>query len=152
MDTQIAERFGLGAPDQISFAVADLDEAVPRYERLFGHFDTADVTLDDVLCGDGQQTVELRLGFAHPGAIEIELVEVVRGDGHPMTSFLADKGEGVHHVRFPVPSVDATRAAMEAAGFTTTFAGGDAATVQFAYLQAAEILGGTSIELITRME
>jgi hypothetical protein len=48
MDTpaEMAERFGLGAIDQISFVVADLEEAIGRYQLLFGPFWTTTVTMD----------------------------------------------------------------------------------------------------------
>jgi catechol 2,3-dioxygenase-like lactoylglutathione lyase family enzyme len=146
-DTQaLAERFGLGAPDQISFAVSDVDDAAARYARVFGPFSVMEAPLPEIRYRGVASEASLKLAFAQCGPLEIELVEVVSGD-HPATAHLAEKGEGFHHVRFPVTDLVATQAAMEAEGFTTTFSGGSNG-VLFAYLEAPEILGGTQVELI----
>ena len=143
---EVAGRFGLGAPDQISFPVADVEEAAARYSQVFGPFDVFEVSMPDITFGGKPSKVTLKLGFAHCGPWEIELVEVVSGD-HPATAHLVARGESIHHVRFPVGDLATVQREMEDAGFVTTFAGMSAGTA-FAYLEAPEILGATSIELI----
>ncbi len=142
----VAGRFGLGPIDQISFAVADLDEAAPRYAALFGgQFDVMDVEMPDIFVRGQPASVHLRLGFGKTGPIEVELVQVVAGE-YPIKDFLAAHGEGFHHVRFPVPDLKATQAAMEAQGYTVTLEGASA-EVLFAYLESPDLAGGT-VELI----
>jgi methylmalonyl-CoA/ethylmalonyl-CoA epimerase len=142
----LGERFGLREMDQISFPVADVDEAVSRYERVFGPFVVTEVPAMPITFHGKPSSMTLKLGFGHSGPIEVELVEVQAGD-HPAVEHLATKGESIHHVRFPVDDLDSTQVAMEADGWVTTLAGG-AGDVKFAYLEAPAVLGGTSIELI----
>jgi len=146
MDTlaEAAERFGLGAIDQISFVVADLEEAIDRYQVLFGPFWTTTVTMN-VTYRHQPSSVTLNLGFGKSGPLEVELVQVVEGES-PSADYLAAHGEGLHHVRFPVDDLKATQAAMEQQNFVTTFEGGEGG-VLFAYLDPPD-LGTTFLELI----
>ncbi|HLG68346.1 MAG TPA: VOC family protein [Acidimicrobiales bacterium] len=141
-----AERFGLGAIDQVSYAVADVEEAARRYGAIFGHFEVAQVPPMAVTYRGRPATVALRLGFARSGPVEIELVEVLEGEC-PARDHLLAHGEGVHHVRFPVSDLAATRAAMEADRWVTTFAG-ESGEVSFAYLEPPGGTAGPVIELI----
>ncbi len=142
----LAGRFGLGPIDQISFAVADVDEAVPRYAALFGgEFQVVDTDLLDVLVDGRPESVSLRLGFGRTGAIEVELVQVVSGE-YPVKDHLARRGESFHHVRFPVSDLRATQLAMQAEGYTVTLEGATGG-ILFAYLTSVDLAGGT-VELI----
>ena len=146
VDTSSVQRFGLGPIDQISFAVASVDEAVPRYTAMFGGpFVVVDVPGLDVVCDGRPGTTSLRLAFGRTGDMEVELVEVVSGDW-PTIGWLEEHGEGLHHVRYPVPELQATRTEMEAAGFTLRLAGGTGG-VSFAYLESP-LLNGMTVELI----
>ena len=148
MDTssQVAERYGLGAIDQISFAVADTEEAARRYESIFGPFQVVDVPAMDITYHGHPSSVTLKLGFGRSGPLEIELVQVIDGEG-PAKDHVLAHGEGFHHVRFPISDLKATQAAMEQEGWTTTFAG-EASGVSFAYLEPPPGLVSTVIELI----
>ena len=146
IETEVGQRFGLGPIDQISFAVADVDEAVPRYTAMFGGpFNVVAVPPMDVSYRGRPSSCELKLAFGRTGSIEVELVEVLSGDS-PAGDHLREKGEGLHHVRFPVDDLARTRTEMEAEGFEVTFAGGSA-DVGFAYLESP-LLNGMTIELI----
>lgn len=141
----VEQRFGLGAIDQISFAVRSLDEAVPRYTAMFGPFMVVDVPGMEVVCRGQASTTTLKVGFGHSGDLEVELVEVVSGDW-PTIDWLAEHGEGLHHLRYPVGDVDECTANMEAAGFEVTMKGATAG-VSFAYLESP-LLNGMTIELV----
>src|SRR5262245_41816820 len=114
----LAERFGLGAIDQISFAVADTEEAARRYGSIFGAFQVVDVPAMDITYRGRPSSVTLKLGFGRSGPLEVELVQVVAGDS-PTKDHVLEHGEGFHHVRFPVSDLTATQAAMEREGWTT---------------------------------
>jgi catechol 2,3-dioxygenase-like lactoylglutathione lyase family enzyme len=144
--SQLTDQYGLGAIDQISFAVADTEEAARRYESIFGPFQVVDVPAMDITYRGRPSSVTLKLGFGRSGALEVELVQVIDGDS-PTKDHLLEHGEGFHHVRFPVSDLKATQAAMQAEGWTTTFAG-DTAGVSFAYLEPPPGLVSTVIELI----
>src|SRR5262245_45907998 len=148
MDTsvQLAERYGLGARDQISSAVADAEEAAKRYESIFGPIEVVDIPAMDITYHGRPSTVTLKLGFGRSGPLEIELVQVIDGEG-PAKDHVLAHGEGFHHVRFPISDLKATQAAMERDGWTTIFAG-DTSGVSFAYLEPPPGLVSTVIELI----
>jgi methylmalonyl-CoA/ethylmalonyl-CoA epimerase len=145
-DTTIGQRFQLGSIDQISFAVADVDEAVPRYTAMFGGpFNVIDVPNMAVLYRGRPTSTALKIAFGRTADIEVELVQVVDGDW-PTVEWLATHGEGLHHLRFPVADVDASSAEMQAAGFAVTVAGGEGG-VAFAYLESP-LMNGMTVELI----
>jgi methylmalonyl-CoA/ethylmalonyl-CoA epimerase len=146
LETPVEQRFGLGAIDQISFAVASIDDAVPRYTAMFGGpFSVMDIPSLEVICRGRPTAASLRLAFGRTADIEVELVEVVSGDW-PTLAWLAERGEGLHHLRYPVDDIAASRAEMEAAGFEVTLVGGSGG-VYFSYLEAP-LLNGMTIELI----
>jgi hypothetical protein len=144
---RVAEDFGLGAIDQISFAVADAEEAGKRYESIFGPFQIVDVPAMDISYHGHPSSVTLKLGFGRSGPLEIELVEVIDGDS-PAKDHLLAHGEGFHHVRFPISDLKTTQTAMEREGWTTIFAG-ETVGVSFAYLEPPPSLVSTVVELIT---
>jgi methylmalonyl-CoA/ethylmalonyl-CoA epimerase len=144
-ESTVQQRFGLGAIDQISFAVPTVDEAVPRYAAMFGGpFEIVDVPGIDVVCRGTSHTPALRLGFGRSGDLEVELVEVVSGEW-PTVDWLATRGEGLHHVRYPVSDVAVTRSQMEAAGCDVVLM--DAPGELFAYLEVP-MLNGMVVEII----
>ena len=142
----IEQRFGLGAIDQVSFAVVDVDEAVPRYSAMFGGpFDVLDVPELQAECHGRPTTTTLRLGLGRSGDLEVELVQVVSGDW-PTLDLLSTRGEGLHHLRYPVGDIATSRAEMGAAGCVVTMRG-EAGGVAFTYLECP-LLNGMTIELI----
>jgi hypothetical protein len=146
VEDHLRRRFGLGAIDQISFAVSSVDDARPRYEAMFGGpFTVVDVPDFEVVCRGTPSSTSLRLGFGRTGDLEVELVEVVSG-AWPTVAWLAQHGEGLHHLRYPVADVVATRAEMEAAGCTAILR--DAGDAVFSYLEVP-MLNGMVVELIS---
>lgn len=138
--------FGLGPIDQISFAVIDMDEALPRYTAMFGPFVTIEVPGLEVLVHGEPSATTLKLAFGHSGGIEVELVEVVEG-AWPTLSWLDVNGEGLHHLRYPVDDLPATLEKMVAAGFIPTMESGDRRS--YVYLESP-LLNGMTIELLAR--
>lgn len=145
----VSTAFDLGPVDQIGFAVADLDASLPVYAAVFGPFTRRASTFSpDRVQHHGQpSSATLELAFARSGDVEIELVQVTDGDA-PAAEHVRAHGEGLHHVRFTVDDVDAKRALMEAAGFTTVLAGTSPRGSRFVYLERPDQLGHTQIELL----
>lgn len=87
-------------------AVADLDEALSTYERLFGARVEHEATVDD----QGVRAASLRIG-----AGRVELLEPL-GEDTPVGRFLAKRGPGMHHVAYEVSDLRATLAELADAG------------------------------------
>jgi methylmalonyl-CoA/ethylmalonyl-CoA epimerase len=76
-------------------AVADLDEAIATYERLFG----ATLEARDTLLDQGVEAASLLVG-----ASRVELLAPT-GDDTPVGRFLAKRGPGMHHVALQTDDV-----------------------------------------------
>jgi methylmalonyl-CoA epimerase len=87
-------------------AVADLDEAVQTYERLFGARLEHRERVDD----QGVEAASLRVG-----AGRVELLAAL-GDDTPVGRFLASRGPGMHHVAYEVDDLRSTLAELAGAG------------------------------------
>lgn len=122
---------GLRAPGtapihQVGIVVSSCDEAVERYSTLLGYtdwrrssFGPADVERMTLRGSDA--VYSMRLAFAGD-APELELIEPV--DGQSLyREWLAERGEGLHHLAVVVNSLDETVAAMERAGFANIQSG-----------------------------
>jgi methylmalonyl-CoA epimerase len=90
----------------VGVAVADLDEAVRTYERLFGGRLEHRARVD----AQGVEAASIRVGNDR-----IELLAAL-GDDTPVGKFLAMRGPGMHHVAFEVDDVRAAAADLAAGG------------------------------------
>ncbi len=144
MGETAAAELGLPPIDQVSYVVRDLDRALERFEPLFGSFQVMQVTLEGTRFRGRPSDVTLKVGFGRSGAIEIELIEPISGEG-PHREFLDEHGEGPHHVRCMVPDLDPVVARAARRGFETIWshemAGG---RIRFVYLER----DGTVLELL----
>jgi len=86
----------------LGVAVADIDEAVDRYRRLFG----AELEQRETLADQGVEAVSLRVGDGR-----VELLGAL-GAETPVGRFLAKRGPGMHHVAFEVDDVGAELARL----------------------------------------
>jgi len=147
METPPTGALGLGPIDQVGYVVADLDEALPRYEALFGPFRVSEAPLPD--CSYRGRSVDCRLKIAvnDAGPVEVELIQVLEGET-PHTEHLNAHGEGPHHVRFRVQELESRLGELTAAGYETIFVKRFGPTVAFAYLETPEALGRSVIELL----
>jgi methylmalonyl-CoA/ethylmalonyl-CoA epimerase len=90
----------------LGVAVADLDEAVATYERLFG----ARLEHRDTVPEQGVEAASVRVG-----AGRVELLTPLDAET-PVGRFLSKRGPGMHHVAYEVDDVLASLAELEAAG------------------------------------
>jgi methylmalonyl-CoA/ethylmalonyl-CoA epimerase len=89
----------------VAVVVADLDDAIARYERL-GFRDGERFQLPE-------QAVEVATFRAGQGWIE--LIRPTDPDG-PIARYLAKRGEGMHHVAYEVPDLAAALRELAALG------------------------------------
>jgi len=90
----------------IGIAVADLDEAVATYRRLFG----AELELREALPDQGVESALLRVG-----GDRVELLASL-ADDTPVGRFLERRGPGMHHVAFTVDDLGGELARLAAEG------------------------------------
>jgi len=96
----------LGRIDHIGVAVDDLDAALRLYAEVLG----MPVVHRETVTEQGVEAVLLDVGENH-----VELLKPL-GPDTPVGKFLAKKGPGLHHVAYQVADVEATLAALTAAG------------------------------------
>jgi methylmalonyl-CoA/ethylmalonyl-CoA epimerase len=90
----------------LGVAVADLDEAVATYERLFG----ARLEHRETVPDQGVEAASLRVGEDR-----VELLASL-GEETPVGRFLAKRGPGMHHVAYEVADVGEALDALSAEG------------------------------------
>jgi methylmalonyl-CoA/ethylmalonyl-CoA epimerase len=96
----------LGRIDHIGVAVEDLDGALKLYAEVLG----MPVVHRETVTEQGVEAILLDVGENH-----VELLAPL-GPDTPVGKFLAKKGPGLHHVAYQVSDIEATLAALKAAG------------------------------------
>ena len=137
---------------QIGIVVKNIDETIKYYEEVFGFgpFEIRHVEYPTATYYGETAGYRGKRAFFFMGPIQIELIELV--DGKTVhEDFLNEKGEGIHHIGFIVPSIAEGKRNAEKAGFkiiqsfTRPDGGG------FAYIDSDKV-GGVMFELIQRAE
>ena len=90
----------------VGVAVADLDEALATYTRLFG----AELEHRQAVPEQGVEAAAILVG-----ASRVELLGAL-GDDTPVGRFLAKRGPGMHHVAYEVDDIRAALAGLAAEG------------------------------------
>ena len=86
--------------DHVGIACRNLDEAIARYESVFG----LTVTSLETNPEQGVREAMLQVGDAAGGPTWVQLLEPT-GPDTPVGKFIARRGEGVHHVGYAVGGV-----------------------------------------------
>jgi methylmalonyl-CoA/ethylmalonyl-CoA epimerase len=129
-----------GNPDlhHVAIVVADLDEAMVRYQEL-GFASGQRFVLPE----QAVEVVTFRSGSGW-----IELIRPTDADG-PIARFLAKRGEGMHHVAYAVPDIASALEGLAAAGVrlidTTPRVGAHGWSIAFIH---PESCGGVLTELV----
>jgi methylmalonyl-CoA epimerase len=92
--------------DHIGVAVDDLDAAIALHEQTY----EMKLVHREVVEQQGVEAVLFDVGENH-----VELLRPL-ADDTPVGKFLASRGPGLHHVAYQVPDIEATLAALKAAG------------------------------------
>jgi methylmalonyl-CoA/ethylmalonyl-CoA epimerase len=90
----------------LGLAVADLDEAISTYERMFGAELEERARQDE----QGVEAASLRVGPSH-----VELLGAL-GAETPVGRFLSRRGPGMHHVAYEVDDLPGELARLEGEG------------------------------------
>jgi methylmalonyl-CoA/ethylmalonyl-CoA epimerase len=92
--------------DHLGIAVRSLDEAVPVYEKALG-----------LRCEHREEVAsqKVRTAFFDVGGVHLELMEPTSPES-PIARYLADRGEGIHHLAFRTDDIAAQLALAADAG------------------------------------
>jgi methylmalonyl-CoA/ethylmalonyl-CoA epimerase len=92
--------------DHLGIAVRSIDEAVPIYETALG-----------LHCLGREEVASQRVktAFFDVGGVHLELLEPTSPDS-PIAKFLAEKGEGIHHIAFRTDNIEGQLKQASAAG------------------------------------
>lgn len=93
--------------EHIGIAVKNLEEAIPRYEKLL---DTPCYKTESV------ESEKVNTAFFQTGPNKIELLESTDPAGI-IARFIEKKGEGLHHIAFEVADIYAEMERLRAQGF-----------------------------------
>ncbi len=129
---------------QVAIVVHDLEAAMRTYVHDYGIGPWAvyEFNGDNVrnMTANGRPLESAwRLALARVGQVHWELIQPL-DDRSTYAEFLAEKGEGVHHIGVAVPSFDRAIAAVSEAGREVVL-GGEYNGVTFAYLPTGGDLG-----------
>jgi methylmalonyl-CoA/ethylmalonyl-CoA epimerase len=125
--------------DHVAVAVHDLDEAIARHRSLFG----VEPASREVVEEQGVEEAMLPVGGSH-----LQLLASL-GPETPVGRFLERNGEGLHHIAYSVPDVDAALDHLREKGARLVDeearVGGGGRRIAFVHPKA---FGGTLIELV----
>lgn len=149
----------LGPISHIGIVVEDCEKAAAWWERVFGvgPFSTDTYVLDETthfkFKGEPAEA-RMKASIAYSGSVFVELVEVLEGES-PHTEFMREHGEGLQHVAFSVENIGEVVAKLAHEGLKPileyafeTEQGGRAFQVREVYLNSAEYIGGSTVQLI----
>ena len=97
--------------DHVGIACYDLEAAIARYESVFD----LTVASRELHEDQGVREAMLRVGEGPGGASWIQLLEPT-GPDTPVGTFLARRGEGIHHIGYRVTDITAALEAIGARG------------------------------------
>lgn len=125
--------------DHVAIAVADLDAAIEAFAASY----QADPISREVVDDQGVEEAMIAIGGSH-----IQLIQPLTDDS-PVGRFLANRGEGLHHVAFAVPDIELALEHLRQAGARlvdeTPRTGGGGNRIAFVHPAA---FAGTLIELV----
>jgi methylmalonyl-CoA/ethylmalonyl-CoA epimerase len=108
----VEHRFVLPAPNQIGFAVRDLEASLTRYCKRYGLEPTLTETIElNESCAyryyGRASACRLKIALFDQAAVQLEFIQLIEGE-HPVGDFIRQRGEGINHLGFFVDNLDAT--------------------------------------------
>jgi methylmalonyl-CoA/ethylmalonyl-CoA epimerase len=138
---------GLPSVGQLGFIVHDIQRSLPTIASTFNLKTWFEPQYSEKQFKIGGESVELdfNLVFAYSGKLQIELIEEKSQRAPIYKDHLESHGQGLHHLGFYVPDLDAKLKIVEQLGFETLFEGqfktAGGGSVRFAYLDTRQQCG-----------
>jgi len=133
---------------QVGLVVRDADAAFARFEQYFGadrsQLDISDSRDPNLRCRDftahGEPQLYKGRFLCFPlGGIEVELIQPLDDKG-PYAEFLAEHGDGIHHLLFRPDDPDAFEQIMAETG-SPLIASGHIESTDFRYFDGRDVFG-----------
>lgn len=136
---------------QLGIVVRNIDRTMRYYEEVHGIGPWAVFEGVPERCTEKGRDISFKgkMAMAQAGPVQVELIEILEGESLH-SEFLAEHGEGLHHVGFFVQDLDARLEAVREAGIEILHHGllkQMGLSVEYAYLETTET-GGVIIEYI----
>jgi methylmalonyl-CoA/ethylmalonyl-CoA epimerase len=137
---------------QYALVVRSLDAVSAYWQRLgFPAMEVTHPALSDLRYRGGPGHFDQKLGWHRHGTVTWEWIEPLAGPTVYL-DFLKEHGEGLHHLAFDVPDIDAASAAWALRGIPVVQSGawgekGKPGSGRFAYA-GTDVFGGVTIELL----
>ncbi len=129
MDVHSGEegQLNLGEIAQVALVVHDLERAMETYWKVLGIgpwsiYTYAPPALRETMVRGKPVQYSMRLAIAHVGALQVELIQPLEGPSI-YKEFLAEQGEGLHHVQSRVDDIAKTLAAFGRKGIGVLMSG-----------------------------
>lgn len=137
---------------QNGYVVRDLERSMDHWTRTVGvgpFFVLEHIEFGDVLFRGKPMKIDLSVGVAYWGDVQVELIYQHDDSPSIYTEFAAAKGEGLQHVGVMTDSVDEHLTELAKHGVKPVQWGATATGIRFAYVDTDQHPGGM-IELIER--
>ncbi len=118
--TMADNNLNITAVNQIGIVVRDVEAAAKHYSEQFGigpwTFRNLGPGIPHRIYGKDTSTISVRIAMAPLGPITIELIQPLTGPS-PHEDFLAEHGEGLHHLGINVEDAEAKAEQMRELGY-----------------------------------
>lgn len=111
---------------QVAIVVRDLDATIREYRRTLGWgpwrvYDFGDLDHVDTRIGDRAVAYTMRTALCRVGAIDFEIIEPIGPS--PYADFIAERGEGLHHIQVRSTDPDTMRHRIDSSGLPFVMGG-----------------------------
>ena len=134
----------------VCIVVRDLEAAVAYYESLgvgpWQGYPSLEIYRNELNVPDVDAFMRLRYRYCNLDNVQIQLCEAGEG-GSPQRAFLEANGEGVFHLGFTVPDLDAAEADCKTLGLEPWMRGRLADRSGFTYFDTRDKSAGVTLEI-----
>jgi hypothetical protein len=134
--------------NQLGFVVKNATDTATHQQHLFNCDSPVviDAEVKEAFWGQSISPYKIKIAFLTLQELQLEFIQVLEGTPTIYTDFLAQCGEGLHHVGINVPNLSKALEEITDEGIEVLWSG-TIYTVPFAYLDTQQHFG-TIIELI----
>jgi hypothetical protein len=147
IDTGTLKKLNLPAMGQLGIVVEDIQQSIEHYSNLLNisTWYRAKIIKSHIHYRDNPIDLELDIVVGYSGALQFELIQVLKGETNIYTDLINTQRQGVHHIGFVVSNITHKIGVLKNAGFDLvqhgTFETKGRAITRFAYFDTADQFG-----------